>query len=131
MVPERYAPQVYAVMRIVFGLVFLMYGLQKFGMLGGVDGKGAAAPLLSWPFGIAGAIEVLVGILLIIGLGVKPAAFLASGEMAVAYFMTHVPAGGIVPVQNGGQPAVLFCFAFLYIAARGAGVWSIDGARAK
>ena len=129
MIPERYAPQLYAVMRIVFGLVFLMYGVQKFGMLGGVNGQGAAAPFLSWPFGVAGLIEVIVGVLLVIGLLTKPAAFIGAGEMAVAYFMTHLP-NGLLPVQNGGQPAVLFCFAFLYIAARGAGIWSADGARA-
>jgi putative oxidoreductase len=127
MIPERYAPQLYAVMRIVFGLVFLMYGSQKFGMLGGVDGQGGAAPFLSWPFGVAGLIEVIVGALLVVGLLTKYAAFIGAGEMAVAYFMTHLP-NGLLPVQNGGQPAVLFCFAFLYIAARGAGIWSVDGA---
>ena len=129
MIPERYAPQLYAVMRIVFGLVFLMYGVQKFGMLGGVDGQGASAPFLSWPFGVAGLIEVIVGVLLVIGLLTKPAAFIGAGEMAVAYFIQHLPTA-VFPVQNGGQPAVLFCFAFLYIAARGAGIWSADGARA-
>lgn len=128
MIPERYAPQLYAVMRIVFGLVFLMYGVQKFGMLGGVDGQGASAPFLSWPFGVAGLIEVIVGVLLVIGLLTKPAAFIGAGEMAVAYFIQHLPTA-VFPVQNGGQPAVLFCFAFLYIAARGAGIWSVDGAR--
>lgn len=127
MIPERFAPQLYAVMRIVFGLVFLMYGSQKFGMLGGVDGQGASAPFLSFPYGVAGLIEVVVGVLLVIGLLTKVAAFIGSGEMAVAYFMAHA-ANGPTPVQNGGQAAVLFCFAFLYIAARGAGIWSADGA---
>ena len=130
MIPDRYAPQMYAVMRIVFGLVFLMYGSQKFGMLGGVDGQGASAPLLSWPFGIAGVIEVVVGLLLILGLLTKVAAFIGSGQMAVAYFYVHAAMGPVLPVQNGGQAAVLFCFAFLYIATRGAGIWSVDGARA-
>jgi putative oxidoreductase len=128
MIPERYAPQTYAVMRIVFGLVFLMYGVQKFGMLGGVDGSGGSAPFLSYPFGIAGALEVVIGVMVIVGLGVKPAAFIASGEMAVAYFTAHLP-NALLPVQNGGQAAVLFCFAFLYMASRGAGIWSVDGAR--
>lgn len=127
MIPERLSSQMYALMRIVFGLVFLMYGSQKFGMLGGVDGAGGAAPFLSWPFGIAGVIEVVVGVLVTIGLFTKPAAFLAAGEMAVAYFMAHFP-NGLLPVQNNGQPAVLFCFAFLYMAARGAGIWSADAA---
>jgi len=125
MIPERYTPQTYALMRIVFGLVFLMYGLQKFGMLGG-----RAAPLGSWPFGIAGPLEVILGVLLIIGLFTKPAAFIASGEMAVAYFYVHMPMGP-TPVQNMGQPAVLFCFGFLYMAARGAGIWSVDGSRRR
>ncbi len=129
MIPERYAPQTYAVMRIVFGLVFLMYGVQKFGMLGGVDGNGGSAPFLSYPFGIAGLLEVVIGVLLIIGLGTKVAAFVGAGEMAVAYFTFHVPMGSIFPVRNGGQAAVLFCFAFLYLAARGSGIWSVDGAR--
>ncbi len=129
MIPERYTPQTYAAMRIVFGLVFLMHGVQKFGMLGGVNGQGASAPFLSWPFGIAGALEVIIGALLVIGLLTKIAAFIGSGEMAVAFFMSHVPTGGLVPLQNGGEPAVLYCFAFLFIAARGAGIWSVDGAR--
>jgi putative oxidoreductase len=128
MIPERYAPQMYAVMRIVFGLVFLMYGLQKFGFLGGLNGQGAAAPFLSWPFGVAAVIEVIVGTLLVIGLASKLAAFIGAGEMAVAYFMVHLPQA-LLPVQNMGQPPVLLCFAFLYIAARGSGIWSVDSMR--
>ena len=123
MIPERYAPQLYALMRIVFGLVFLMYGLQKFGFLGG-----RAAPLFSWPYGVAGPLELVLGTLIIIGLLTRYAAFIAAGEMAVAYFISHLP-NGLLPVQNGGQPAVLFCFAFLYIAARGSGIWSVDATR--
>jgi putative oxidoreductase len=126
MVPKQYEPQVYALMRAVFGLVFLMYGLQKFGFLGGLNGQGAAAPFLSFPYGIAAIIEVVVGLLIVIGLFTRPAAFVASGEMAVAYFLSHFSSAAMLPVQNGGQPAVLFCFAFLYIAARGAGPCSID-----
>ena len=130
---HAYATQTYALMRIVFALVFLNYGLQKFGMFGGIDGKGGGAPLLSWPFGVAGLIEVVTGGLILIGLGTKFAAFLASGEMAVAYFWIHQMHGmeigqpvGMTPVQNGGQAAALFCLGFLYIAARGAGIWSVD-----
>src|SRR5512139_2324655 len=136
MISERHAPQLYALMRIVFGLVFLMYGSQKFGFLGGIDGKGTAAPFLSWPFGVAGVIEVVLGLLITIGLLTGIAAFIASGEMAVAYFYVHAlgmiqigQGAGWLPVQNGGQPAVLFCFGFLYIAARGAGMWSVDAMR--
>lgn len=128
MIPERFAPQTYALMRIVFALIFLNYGLQKFGLFGGVDGGGASVPFLSWPFGVAGLIEVVCGSLILIGLLTKPAAFLASGEMAVAYFMVHQPNGGS-PVQNMGQAAVLLCFAWLYVATKGAGIWSVDGMR--
>ncbi|NOT45279.1 MAG: DoxX family protein [Acidobacteria bacterium] len=123
MIPESLEPRIYALLRIVFGLMFLTYGLQKFGMLGG-----QAAPFLSWPFGIAGVLEVLLGALIAVGLFAKPAAFVASGEMAVAYFMVHQPQGAL-PVMNQGIPAVLFCFAFLYVATRGAGAMSIDGGR--
>ena len=121
MIPERYASQAYALMRIVFALMYLTYGLQKLGMFGG-----QAVPLISWPFGYAGIIEMICGVLITIGLFTRPAAFVAAGEMAVAYFYVHQRMGGL-PVQNMGIPAVLFCFGFLYIAARGAGVWGVDG----
>lgn len=131
MIPERNAPQVYALLRIVCGLMFLTYGLQKLGLF-----SGQATPLLGWPFGFAGIIEMIAGTLITIGLFVKPAAFVAAGEMAFAYFYVHqfgvVQIGqpaGLFPVQNAGIPAVLFCFVFLYIATRGAGIWSVDGAR--
>lgn len=123
MIPERYAPQLYALMRIVFGLVFLMYGFQKFGFLGG-----RAAPLLSWPYGIAGPLELVLGTLIVLGLQTRYAAFLAAGEMAMAYFVSHFP-NALLPVQNNGQPAVLFCFAYLYMAAHGSGIWSVDAMR--
>ena len=136
MIPDRLAPQTYALMRIFFGLMFLTYGLQKWGMFGGVDGKGASVPLASWPFGVAGLIEVTCGVLILIGLLTKLAAFVAAGEMAVAYFWVHLMHGieigqpqGPLPVMNGGMPAVLFCFGFLFIASRGGGLWSADGAR--
>jgi putative oxidoreductase len=123
MVPQRYAPQLYALMRIVFGFLYLVHALQKlFGMFGG-----RVVPIPSL-FGIAGAIELVAGILIIFGLFTRVAAFVASGEMAAAYFIAHFPRS-FWPVQNGGEPAVLFCFAFLYIATRGAGPWSIDSRR--
>jgi putative oxidoreductase len=125
MIPGRYAPQLYAVMRIVFGSSFLCHGLMKFGMFGGT-----AAAIGSWPFGIAGPLEVIIGVLVVLGLLTRPAALVGSGEMAVAFFMAHVPRGSLVPVVNGGEPAVLFCFAFLYMSARGSGIWSVDAARA-
>lgn len=126
MIPDRLAPQLYALMRIVFGFVFLLYGLQKFGV------AGDAVPFFSWPFGIAGVIEVIVSVLVILGLYTKYAAFLASGEMAVAFFMVHVgQIGGLHPVNNMGVPAVLFCFAWLYIATKGSGIWSVDAMRSS
>ena len=119
MIPERLAPQAFALMRVVFGLIFMMYGLQKFGLLGG-----EAVPLASI-YGAAAMIEVIGGLLIAIGLFTRVTAFIASGEMAFAYFIEHQPQGAL-PVQNMGVEAVLFCFAFLYVAARGAGIWSVD-----
>ena len=125
MIPERYAPQVYALFRIVVGFLFLFHGAQKIlGMFGGMGG--GTAPMMSMPW-IAGIIELVGGLLIMIGLLTTPAAFLASGEMAFAYFMMHQPKG-TWPIQNQGELAALYCFAFLYIAARGGGLWSADAA---
>jgi putative oxidoreductase len=122
MIPERYAPQVYALFRIVFGFLFIFHGLQKmFGMFGG---RVMATGSLPW---IAGVIEIVGGALIMIGLLTRIVAFICSGEMAAAYFMAHQPKG-TWPVENGGEVAALYCFAFLYIAARGAGIWSVDSA---
>ena len=124
MIPERYAPQVYALFRIVFGFLFLFHALQKvFGMFGGLGGH--AVPLGSM-FGVAGIIELVCSVLIMLGLFTRIAAFIASGEMAAAYFIAHFPMGPI-PIQNGGELAVLYCFAFLYIATRGPGMCSLDG----
>ena len=123
MIPERFAPMTYALFRIVFGLLFLMFGLQKmFGMFGG-----QVAPLMSL-MGAAGVVETVCGFLIMVGLFTRPAAFLASGEMAVAYFYIHWRLMGAVPLVNMGERATMFCFAFLYICSRGAGIWSVDGA---
>lgn len=120
--PEAFTPKAYALMRIVFGAMFLTYGLQKAGLLGGQPVPFATQA------GLAMAIEIITGTMIAIGVWTRPAAFLASGEMAAAYFIAHQPQG-ILPVQNRGIPAVLFCFAFLYMAARGSGIWSVDAAR--
>jgi putative oxidoreductase len=118
----RFSPQIYALMRIVTGLLFACHGAQKiFGVLGGQKMEYASM------MGLAGFIELIGGLLVAIGLVTGYAATLASGEMAAAYFMAHAPKGGM-PIQNGGELAVLYCFVFFYIAARGAGVWSVDGA---
>jgi putative oxidoreductase len=119
------APYLYALMRIVVGLLFACHGAQKlFGVLGGFGGQpGMAAPLLS-PMGLAGLIEFVGGLLIAFGLLASYAAFIASGEMAVAYFMQHFPRG-FWPIQNGGELAVLYCFVFLFIATKGSGRWSL------
>ena len=128
MIPERYAPQVYALFRIVTAFLFVFHGLQKvFGMFGGVGGQGGAVPLGSL-FGAAGIIEIVAGVLIMLGLFTRIAAFIASGEMAAAYFIAHFPRG-LLPIQNGGELAVLFCFSFLDIAARGPGMCSLDRQR--
>ena len=125
MIPERYASTIYAIVRIVFGFLFLVHGLQKlFGMF-----DGTVVPLGSQLW-FAAMVELIGGILIIVGLFTRLAAFIASGEMAAAYFIAHLPQA-FWPVQNGGESAVLFCFAFLYIAVRGAGSLSVDGLRSK
>ena len=122
MIPERYAAITYSLFRIVFGFVFLCYGLQK--LLGWFGGP--AAPLVDMR-GYAGLIETVTGLLIMLGLFTKYAAFLASGEMAAAYFMAHLPRG-FWPIQNGGELAALYAFLFLYVAARGSGRWSLASA---
>jgi len=125
MIPSQFGPQAYAVMRMVFGFLFTFHGLQKlFGLFGG--------NVVSFPEPrfFAGVLEVIGGPLVMLGLFTQPVAFLLSGEMAVAYFMAHFPRG-MVPIANGGEPAVLFCFAFLYFSTRGAGIWSLDSLRKR
>lgn len=123
----QFSPYLYAVMRIVVGFLFACHGAQKlFGVLGGMGGTGAAAPLFSL-MGLAGIIEFFGGLLIMVGLLTGYVAFITSGEMAVAYFMAHAPRS-FWPLVNDGEPAVLFCFIFLYMASVGGGVWSIDRA---
>jgi putative oxidoreductase len=120
----RYAPYFYALLRIVAGLAFAQHGAQKlFGALGAQQ----AAPLMS-QYGIAGVIEFVGGILIALGLFTSPVAFIASGEMAFAYFMSHASRGPF-PINNGGELAVLYCFIFLYFSAVGSGKLSIDSIR--
>ena len=112
-------------MRIVFGLLFACHGAQKlFGVLG------AASEITDPEGATAGVIEFVGGLLIAVGLFARLAAFIASGEMAVAYFKAHAPRG-FWPINNGGEKAVLFCFAFLLIASTGAGVWSLDARRRR
>ncbi|MGH7871930.1 MAG: DoxX family protein [Candidatus Binatia bacterium] len=121
----NFAPHAYAILRIIAGLLFVCHAAQKvFGLFGGIDG--APAPALSM-FWIAGVLELVLGALITLGFVAGYAAFIASGEMAVAYLIGHFPQG-FSPLQNGGEPAVLFCVIFLYMATQGAGIWSIDAA---
>ena|SRR5688572_18790584 len=119
---RRFEPYAYALLRIVAGLLFAFHGLQKFGLLGG-----DMVPLASLR-GAAAVIETVGGVLVMIGLGTSPVAFLCSGEMAYAYFTAHQPRG-TWPIQNGGELAALYSFIFLYISTRGAGVLSVDGGK--
>ena len=122
---RNHTSRIYAVLRIVSGLLFACHGAQKvFGVLGGTGGSGEATQLLSL-HGVAGVIELVGGILIAIGLLTRYAAFISSGQMAVAYFMVHAP-GGFWPIQNRGELAILYCFLFLYIAANGTGSWGVQ-----
>lgn len=118
----RLVPAVYSLLRIVAAFVYILHGLQKFGMFGGT-----AQPLASL-FGAAAIIEVVAGTLILTGLFTRQAAFLASGQMAAAYFIAHIPRG-LLPIQNGGDPAVLLCFIFLFVCVNGPGAWSLDALR--
>jgi putative oxidoreductase len=116
---KRFEPTAYGLFRIVVGLLFACHGLQK--LLGVFGGHRVA--LASMP-GAAGIIETVGGLLVMIGLFTSPAAFICSGEMAVAYFTVHAPRG-LVPIQNAGELAALYCFTFLFIATRGGGFLSV------
>jgi putative oxidoreductase len=121
---ERAVRLTYFLLRVVAGLLFMQAGGMKlFAWFGGMPG-GATAPLLSQT-GIGGILEFFGGLLIILGFLTRPVAFILSGEMAVAYWQFHAP-GGTWPIQNHGEPAVLLCFIFLYLAARGGGEWSLD-----
>lgn len=115
----RFAPQLYALLRIVAGVLFAFHGAQKLlGLFGGQQ-----VTLMS-TLGLAGLIELVGGLMIAAGAFTSLAALVASGEMAYAYFTAHLPRGA-VPIQNGGELAALYCFLFLYISARGTGVWGV------
>ena len=128
-----YTEKIYALFRIMAGLLMLQHGTQKIlGWLGGVP-EGVPAFI---QYG-AGSIELVGALLVAIGLFTGPAAFLLSGTMAAAYFMGHAfnpqsnPTGSLIPTINGGELSALYCFAYLFIAAKGSGTWSVDAARVK
>ncbi len=118
-----YTTQTYALMRIVAGFLFLWHGSQKI--------LGFPMPAMEMPAFItygAGGIELIGGALIMIGLFTRWAAFVTSGLMAAAYWMAHGMTG-LFPIANGGELAALYCFLFLFIAANGSGIWSVDGIR--
>jgi putative oxidoreductase len=123
----KYEGAIYALLRIVLAFLYWSHGPR---WLFGVFGAKEPVPLTSM-FGIAGTIETICGTLIAIGLFTSVAAFIACGEMAFAYFIAHVPRGGWMPIENMGEITVALCFGFLYIAARGAGPFSIDALRGR
>jgi putative oxidoreductase len=117
----KYEAQTYALLRIVSGFLFLWHGMQKvFGF------PGARPPAPAFILAIAGPIELVGGALVMVGLFTRWSAFLCSGLMAFAYWMGH-GFNALLPVQNQGELPALYCFVFLFIAARGAGLWSVGG----
>lgn len=120
---SAWPPRVLSVLRIIVGFLFVEHGMQK--LLGlPVPMPTGTVPLLSL-IGISGALELVGGLLVMLGLFTRPTAFILSGFMAVAYFMAHAPQG-FWPLLNKGELAALYSFVFLYLAAAGGGVWSLD-----
>jgi putative oxidoreductase len=127
-IPARWAPYLLSVLRIVVAFLYIVHGTQKLFGVPSAEPR-ATVPLLSL-LGAAGVIETIGGALLLVGLFTRPVAFVLAGEMAAAYFMGHAPRG-FWPLLNRGEPAVLFCFTWLYVAAAGAGPWSLDALRRR
>jgi putative oxidoreductase len=128
-IPPRWAPYLLSVLRIVVALLYLVHGTQK--LLGFPTGEPPRPPVPPLSLlGAASLIETIGGLLMLLGLFTGPVAFVLSGEMAAAYFIGHAPRG-FWPLLNRGEPAVLFCFIWLYFAAAGAGPWSLDALRRR
>lgn len=123
-------PQILSVFRIVLGLLFTVHATQKLFAWPVATASGAAVPVGTWPFWYAGVIELVVGLLLLIGLVTRLAAFVGSGEMAFAYFTQHQPQA-LWPIENGGELAVLFCFGFLLLVFTGGGAIALDAMRQR
>ncbi|MBL4927906.1 DoxX family protein [Fuscibacter oryzae] len=122
---DRYTPQALGALRIVSALIFTAHGTQKlFGFPAGERGQPEPFSLM----GLGGVIELIGGVLLLIGLFSRPVAFILSGQMAVAYWMFHAPSS-FFPIQNGGDAAILYCFVFLLFVVTGPGAWSMDATR--
>ncbi|MGC5331417.1 DoxX family protein [Micromonospora sp. DT62] len=128
MLADRIGGPALSLFRAVVGLLFLCHGLASLlGVLGGSRGTGEAVPLGEWPGWWAALIQAVCGGLVLVGLLTRAAALLASGSMAYAYFMVHQP-DALLPLRNGGELAVLFCWSFLLIAVFGPGAWAVDTA---
>ena len=121
-IPATWSSRLLSIFRIVVGLGFIDHGVSKF--FGIPPFPGQMNTLLT----VAGGLELVGGSLILIGLFTRPVAFVLSGFCAVAYFMVHLPKG-VLPLANGGEPAMLYCFIFLYFAAAGGGAWSADASR--
>ena len=125
---QRWQPQVHGLFRIILGFLFSCHGAQK--LLGfPVPGPNGTVELMSL-MGLAGVLELVGGLMILVGLFTRPVAFLLSGLMAVAYFMAHAPQG-FWPLVNKGETAVLYCFAFFFLSAAGAGAFSLDALLAR
>jgi len=122
---EVWGPRILTVLRVMAGLLFLEHGTQK--ILGFPPSANPGPALLSL-MGIQGLIELVGGVLIVVGLFTRPVAFILCGDMAVAYFMSHAPAS-FFPIVNRGDAAILYCFVFLYLAVAGGGAWSLDASR--
>ena len=117
-----WSPRVLSILRIMVGLLFLEHGTSKYLSLPVSQLTGVAPTSLS---GINGMIEIVGGVLIVLGLFTRPVAFILAGDMAVAYFIAHGPRG-FFPLLNGGELAIVYCFVFLYLAVAGGGEWSVD-----
>ena len=127
--PSPWSSRVFAIVRIVTGLLFMSFGTMK--LFGYPPSPQPMPPIeLTSQLGLAGLLEVFGGALIVLGLFTRPVAFILSGEMAVAYFQAHAPQS-FWPSINQGGPAVLFCFLFFYMAFAGAGAWSVDNILAR
>ena len=125
---STWGPYFRSILRIVAAYPFILSGTMKlFAFPAGIPPNGGTAPLLS-QIGIGAVLEVFGGALMLVGLFTRPVAFILAGEMAVAYFQFHAPQG-FWPVLNGGIPAILYCFIWLYFSAAGPGPWSLDAKR--
>jgi putative oxidoreductase len=125
-VTQAWSPRILSVLRIMTGLLFLQHGTAKllgFPYIASFDNLQLASLL-----GVSGILELVGGVLIVVGLLTRPTAFILSGMMAVAYFIAHAPQD-FYPILNQGELAVLYCFVFLYLSVAGAGPWSIDAAR--